>query len=137
METLQRTILYERHTACGAKMVEFCGYEMPVMYEEGILKEHLATRKGAGLFDVSHMGRITIRGLKALGFLQHVLTNNAQALDKPETGSQYTFIPNQIGGAVDDSYLYRFEDDEYKLVVNAANRRKDWDHLQTQLNAFS
>jgi aminomethyltransferase len=117
MQNLQRTILYERHIASGAKMVEFGGYEMPVMYEEGILREHLATRKGAGLFDVSHMGRFIIRGSQALDFLQHVLSNNAQALDKPETGSQYTFIPNKTGGAVDDSYLYRFEDHEYMLVV--------------------
>ncbi len=136
MDTLQRTVLYERHIAHGAKMVNFGGYEMPVMYENGILKEHLATRKKAGLFDVSHMGRFIIRGLKALDFLQHVLTNNAQALDKPETGSQYTFIASQTGGAIDDSYLYRFFDDEYMIVVNAANRGKDWDHLQAQLNTF-
>lgn len=136
METPQRTILYKRHIASGAKMVEFGGYEMPIMYENGILKEHLATRKGAGLFDVSHMGRFIVRGMNALNFLQHVLSNNVQALDSPETGSQYTFIPNQGGGAIDDAYLYHFTDDEYMLVVNAANRRKDWQHLQNHLNAF-
>jgi len=137
MENLQRTVFYERHAALGAKIVEFGGYEMPVMYADGILKEHLATRKGAGLFDVSHMGRFIIGGSNALDFLQHVLSNNAQALDKPETGSQYTFIPNQTGGAVDDSYLYRFVEDEYMLVVNAANRYKDWDHFQTLIGAFA
>jgi len=137
MENLQRTVLYDKHVDLGAKIVAFGGYEMPVMYADGILKEHLATRKGAGLFDVSHMGRFIIGGSNALDFLQHVLSNNAQALDKPETGSQYTFIPNQTGGAVDDSYLYRFEEDEYMLVVNAANRYKDWDHFQTLIGAFT
>ena len=135
-ENLKRTILYDRHVALGAKIVEFGGYEMPVMYTDGILKEHLATRKGAGLFDVSHMGRFIVGGSNALGFLQHVLTNNAQALDKPETGSQYTFIQNNTGGAVDDSYLYRFVDSEYMLVVNASNRFKDWEHFQTLLRGF-
>ena len=137
MENLQRTVFYDRHVALGAKRVEFGGYEMPVMYPDGILKEHLATRKGAGLFDVSHMGRFIIGGSNALDFLQHVLSNNAQALDKPETGAQYTFIPNQTGGAVDDAYLYRFVEDEYMLVVNAANRYKDWDHFQKLIGAFT
>jgi aminomethyltransferase len=135
-ENLKRTILYDRHVALGAKIVEFGGYEMPVLYSDGILKEHLANRKGAGLFDVSHMGRFIVGGSNALGFLQHVLTNNAQALDKPETGSQYTFIANNTGGAVDDSYLYRFVDNEYMLVVNASNRLKDWEHFQTLLSEF-
>ncbi len=137
MGELQRTVLYDRHVDLGAKIVEFAGYEMPVFYPDGILAEHLATRKGAGLFDVSHMGRFTVGGEKALDFLQHVLTNNAQALDKPEIGSQYSFIPNETGGAVDDSYLYRFSEDEYMLVVNASNRLKDWEHFQTHLSGFS
>jgi aminomethyltransferase len=137
MENPQKTVFYDRHVALGAKIVAFGGYEMPVMYADGILKEHLATRKGAGLFDVSHMGRFIIGGSNALDFLQHVLSNNAQALDKPETGAQYTFIPNQTGGAVDDAYLYRFVQDEYMLVVNAANRYKDWDHFQTLIGAFA
>jgi aminomethyltransferase len=108
---------------------------MPVLYT-GILEEHLATRKGAGLFDISHMGRFIVKGRGALPFLQHVLTNNAQALDKPESGAQYTFIATETGGALDDAYLYRFIEDEYLLVVNAANRSKDWDHLQAVRNDF-
>jgi aminomethyltransferase len=137
MGELKRTVLFERHVALGAKIVEFGGYEMPVFYPDGILKEHLTTRKGAGLFDVSHMGRFIVGGENALDFLQHVLTNNAQSLDKPETGAQYTFISNETGGAVDDSYLYRFTEDEYMLVVNAANRLKDWEHFQAQLSDFN
>jgi len=112
-------------------MVDFAGWQMPLMYPTGVLAEHLATRRTAGLFDVSHMGRFTFRGAGALAFLQHVLTSNAQALDVGQ--AQYTLISTETGGAVDDAYLYRFVPDEYMLVVNAANRRKDWDHLQAQL----
>ncbi|NVM20195.1 MAG: glycine cleavage system aminomethyltransferase GcvT [Desulfobacterales bacterium] len=136
MSKLQRTIFYDQHVAMGAKIVEFGGWEMPIFYPTGIVEEHLATRKGAGLFDVSHMGRFILRGAGAIKFLQHVLSNNAQALDRRETGAQYTFITNKSGGAVDDAYLYQFIDDEYLLVVNAANRDKDWNHLQTLVKDF-
>ena len=125
MSELKRTVLHDRHVSLSAKMVEFGGWEMPVFYPTGIVEEHLATRKGAGLFDISHMGRFIIRGTEALPFLQHVLTNNAEAIDPRITGAQYTLIPNERGGAVDDAYLYRFVEDEYLLVVNAANWEKD------------
>lgn len=136
MDELQRTVFYERHLALGAKMVEFAGWQMPLWYTGGIVEEHLATRKGAGLFDVSHMGRFIVRGPGAVKFLQHVLTNNAEALDLRERGAQYTVIPNETGGAVDDAFLYHFVGDEYLLVVNAANRQKDWEHLQSFLKDF-
>lgn len=136
MSQLERTILYETHTTLKAQMVEFCGWEMPLQYPSGVVEEHLATRKGAGLFDVSHMGRFVISGAQALEYLQHVLSNNAEALDLMPTGAQYTFIANERGGAVDDAYLYRFHDAEYLLVVNAANRLKDWEHLQHHLKGF-
>jgi aminomethyltransferase len=129
-----RTPLYERHRALGAKMVEFGGWEMPVQYPAGIIREHLATRQHAGLFDVSHMGRFVVSGTGALPFLQHVLTNNAAALDVGQ--AQYTMVPTATGGAVDDAYLYRFVDDEYLLVVNAANREKDWAHFQQFVEHF-
>lgn len=131
MSELRRTVLHDRHVALGARMVEFGGWHMPLQYPSGIVQEHLATRKTSGLFDVSHMGRFAFRGDGALGFLQHVLTNNASALDVGH--AQYTIIPNQSGGAVDDAYLYRFVEDEYLLVVNAANRQTDWDHLTSLL----
>ena len=95
MEALPRTIFFDRHVALGAKIVEFGGWEMPVQYASGIVQEHLATRKQAGLFDVSHMGRFFVRGKNSLPFLQHVLSNNADALDVGE--SQYTLIPNEDG----------------------------------------
>ncbi len=134
MTALLRTVLCDRHAALGAKMVEFGGWQMPLHYPGGILEEHLATRRRAGLFDVSHMGRFVFRGAGALAFLQHALTNNAEALEPGM--SQYTLIPNERGGAIDDAYLYRFDEAEYLLVVNAANRRKDWEHFRGLLGRF-
>jgi len=98
MEQLLKTVFYEKHVSLGAKMVEFGGWDMPVQYETGIVQEHLNTRKQAGLFDVSHMGRFIVGGPDALDFLQHVLTNNAAALEIEE--SQYTMIPDADGFAV-------------------------------------
>ncbi|MEM2869906.1 MAG: glycine cleavage system aminomethyltransferase GcvT [Thermoplasmata archaeon] len=131
---MNRTPLYEEHIALNARMVDFNGWEMPLHYDPGILEEHLATRRAAGLFDVSHMGRFLITGRDALAFLQYTLTNNAAALE-PER-AQYTLIPNENGGAVDDAYLYRLTKDEYLLVVNAANTKKDWDWLQKYILRF-
>jgi len=131
---LQKTVLHDWHVNQGAQMVDFGGWEMPVQYPSGIVQEHLDTRKFCGIFDVSHMGRLIFTGANALPFLQHVLSNNAAALEVGE--SQYTIIPNEQGGAVDDAYLYRFTEDEYLLVVNASNREKDVAHLKTHLKAF-
>jgi len=125
---LFQTPLHARHVALGGKMVDFAGWDMPLTYPTGTVEEHLATRGHAGLFDVSHMGRFIIGGAGALAFLQRALSNNAAALDLYQ--AQYTFITTETGGAVDDAYLYRFYEDEFLLVVNAANRQKDWDHLQ-------
>lgn len=128
MADLLKTQFHHLHLEHGAQMVDFGGWEMPIQYGGGIISEHLSTRNHAGLFDVSHMGRFLIEGSDALPFLQYVLTNNADALDL-ET-SQYTLIQNDIGGAIDDAYLYRFFKDSYLLVVNASNRDKDWAHFQ-------
>ena len=122
-----KTVLHSWHVMAGAKMHEFGGFDMPVQYDS-IFAEHLATRTAAGLFDVSHMGRFFVSGEGAVPFLQHVLTNNALALSEPGM-AQYTFIPDERGGAVDDAYLYRTRQNEYMLVVNAANREKDWEWL--------
>jgi aminomethyltransferase len=133
MTLLRQTPLHDKHVALGAKMVDFSGWHMPLMYPTGVVAEHLATRRSAGLFDVSHMGRFAISGAGALAFLQHVLSNNAAALEAGQ--AQYTLIPSATGGAVDDAYLYRFVEDEYLLVVNAANREKDWTHLRSHAEA--
>jgi aminomethyltransferase len=134
MGKLNQTPLNVRHAELGANMVEFAGWEMPLHYKAGIVQEHLTTRKEAGLFDISHMGRFAVRGPDALDFLQHVLTNNAAALEEEE--GQYTMIANENGGVIDDAYLYRFVPDEYLLVVNAANRDKDFTHLEKQRQRF-
>jgi aminomethyltransferase len=136
MDQPERTVLYDTHKALGAQIVEFGGWDMPLQYPSGVVKEHLTTRKSAGIFDVSHMGRFIIRGANALPFLQHVLTNNAEAIDLRPVGAQYTLIPDEAGGAVDDAYLYRFFEGEYLMVVNASNRMKDWAHLQSHLRMF-
>ena len=114
-------------------MVDFGGWEMPVQYEKGIIKEHLGTRRYGGLFDVSHMGRFHIQGKDKIAFLQHVLSNNAESLEPWQ--AQYTLIPNNKGGLLDDAYLFR-TGDEYFLVVNASNRKKDWIHLHEQAGAY-
>ena len=132
---LHNTPFIDKHIAAGATLVEFGGWQMPLQYETGILQEHLGTRRYAGLFDVSHMGRFIVSGKEALPFLQHSLSNNAAALDLLE--SQYTLLPNASGGAIDDAYLYRFVEDEYLLVVNAGNREKDWMHFQQLSREFS
>ena len=128
-----KTPLHAWHAANGGKLIDFGGWNMPVQYASGILKEHLATRRFGGLFDVSHMGRFRILGKDTVPFLQHVLTNNAESLEPWQ--AQYTLIPNENGGLFDDAYLYH-PGDEYFLVVNASNREKDWNHFQEQAKAF-
>ena len=127
MSELKRTQLYDAHLAAGATMVDFGGWEMPIQYPEGIVAEHLFTRHSCSLFDVSHMGRLRVEGPDAVAFLQHVLTSNVQGLDPDK--AQYCIIPAEDGSAVDDAYLYRFFEDWYLLVVNAANTDKDLAHL--------
>ncbi len=137
---LKRTPLNSWHKKHGAQMVEFAGWEMPVAYQPGILEEHLSTRKYGGLFDISHMGRFLIRGVDAIPFMQYVLTNSVMALDPGV--AHYTLIQNERGGAIDDAYLYRLEEDRlsleanYLLVVNAANTEKDWDWFLDQKKRF-
>lgn len=133
-DKLLKTPLNTWHRDHGGKMADFSGWELPVQYEAGILQEHLATRKFGGLFDISHMARFMVKGSGTVPFLQHVLSSNVEALD--EWQAQYTLIPNEAGGAYDDAYLYRFGSDDYLLVVNAANRDKDWDHLQGRATQF-
>lgn len=136
MTNLQKTVFHSQHAALGANLVEFGGWHMPLHYPAGIVAEHMGTRTDAGLFDVSHMGRLIIRGKNALAFLQYALTNDASRLDPKKTGAQYTLIPTKSGGAVDDAFLYRFREDEYLLVVNASNRKKDVTNLRAARRKF-
>ncbi|MCP4396328.1 MAG: glycine cleavage system aminomethyltransferase GcvT [bacterium] len=134
MQELKKTALHAQHVKLDAQMVEFGGWDMPIQYPAGIIQEHLATRKIAGIFDVSHMGRFMLRGQGALAFLQYALTNNAAALSVGM--SHYTIVADENGTAIDDAYLYYPQEGEYLLVVNASNCQKDWDHLQTILGKF-
>ena len=134
MSELKRTQLYDIHVAAGATMVDFGGWEMPIQYPTGIIAEHLYTRQVCSLFDVSHMGRFLIEGPERVKFLQHVLTSNVSALEL--NMAQYCIIPNEQGGAIDDAYLYLFEEERFMLVVNAANAEKDWEHLQKVIAGY-
>lgn len=111
------------HIALGAKMHEFAGYNMPIEYS-GIIDEHLTVCQAVGVFDVSHMGEFWVKGPQALPFLQKITSNNVAALSIGQV--QYSCFPNAEGGIVDDLLVYRYEEQKYLLVVNAANIDKDW-----------
>jgi aminomethyltransferase len=132
-QMLKRTPLFAAHQKLGAHLVEFGGWEMPLCYS-GIIEEHLAVRSAAGLFDISHMGEISVRGGGAVDFLNFVLTNDARKL-LPGQG-QYTILCNERGGAIDDLYAYRLDDAEFLLVVNAARIEADFAWLTGQLKGF-
>lgn len=120
----KKTPLYDLHLELGGKIVPFAGYLLPVQYETGVIKEHLAVRTACGLFDVSHMGEILIKGPDALKNLQNFLCNDYSDMDIGRV--RYSPICNENGGIVDDLIVYKFAQDEYFLVVNAANKDKDF-----------
>ena len=122
-QTLQRTPLHDRHVALGARMVPFAGWEMPVQYE-GVIQEHRAVRAASGVFDVSHMGEIEVEGPRALELLQGLLSNDLGRLGPGD--AQYTLLPNERGGIVDDLIAYRLDEFRFLLVVNASNRAADF-----------
>ncbi|MEJ5337006.1 MAG: glycine cleavage system aminomethyltransferase GcvT [Thermus sp.] len=130
---MKETPLYQAHLRRGGRMVEFAGYALPLQYTS-IKEEHLAVRRGAGVFDVSHMGEFFIRGEEALAFLQWVTANDVGRLRVGR--AQYSMLPNEKGGVVDDIYLYRLGEGEYLMVVNAANIAKDWAHLKALAQGF-
>lgn len=129
---LKRTALNAIHRAAGARMVEFGGWEMPVEYS-GIVQEHLAVRTGAGLFDVSHMGEIEVRGAQALALLKFVTSNDAARLSVSQ--AQYSALMDPRGGAVDDCVVHRLAGDRFLLCVNAANTDKDFEWIKRH-NSF-
>lgn len=123
---MKNTALTEKHIALGAKMVPFAGYNMPVQYE-GVKAEHDCVRNGVGVFDVSHMGEFKLKGEKALDLIQAVTSNDASKLVNGQ--AQYSCLPNNEGGIVDDLLIYKVNDQEYYLVVNASNIEKDWNWI--------
>lgn len=129
---LKKTPLFSSHEKAGARFTEFGGWNMPVQYS-GLSEEHHAVRKHVGLFDVSHMGEMAVRGPQALEFLQYVSSNNVSKLTPGR--AQYTLLLNPKGGVVDDIIIYQIAEDDYFLCVNAANTAKDFSWL-TKNNTF-
>src|SRR5436190_22064692 len=130
---LKRTPLYEQHCALGARMVEFGGWEMPVQYSS-IVDEHRAVRTRAGLLDVSHMGEFKVEGTDALAFLQYLVPNDVSRLAVHQ--ALYTQLCLSNGGTIDDLLIYRLAEQQYMLVVNAANIDKDFARVQEQGQHF-
>ncbi len=126
---LLKTPLYEEHIKCGGKMVPFAGYDLPVQYTTGVIKEHMAVRTECGLFDVSHMGEIICEGTDALNNINMLLTNNYT--DLADNHARYSPMCNENGGVVDDLIVYKEKDNKYFIVVNAANKDKDFNWMKS------
>ncbi len=132
-DTLRRTSLFDTHVALGARIVPFAGWEMPVQYSAGITVEHTAVREACGIFDVSHMGELIVRGPDAIAFVNHVTSNDVAALSVGQI--QYSTLLTEQGTIVDDLLVYRFAD-HLLLVVNASNCAKDLAHFRAHLGDF-
>lgn len=124
---LKRTSLHEAHVSIGARMVDFAGWDMPVQYA-GHIQEHMAVREAAGLFDVSHMGEIEIRGADALALVQHISTNDASKLQDNQV--QYSTMTNETGGVIDDLLVYRINANYFLLIVNAGGIDLDFEWIR-------
>jgi len=135
MAELQKTPLFDEHTALGGKIVPFAGFEMPVQYKSGALKEYTFVREGgAGIFDISHMGQVRVSGAQALPFLQYVTTNDVSKLAIGQV--HYSALLSGSGTFIDDITTYKISDTEYYLCINAANRHKDVAHLKAHATDF-
>ena len=131
----KKTPLYEMHLACGGRIVPFAGWLLPVQYATGILAEHKAVRTAAGMFDVSHMGEFTLKGATALADLNRLLTNDYTSMTDGK--ARYGIMCYESGGAVDDLLVYKKGEDDYLIVVNAANVDKDFAWMQQHVSAAS
>lgn len=129
---LKQIPLNDVHVKLGAKMVPFAGYNMPVRYSSDI-EEHMAVRNGVGVFDVSHMGEFTVTGPQALDLIQRVTSNDASKLMDGQ--AQYSCLPNEQGGIVDDLIIYKVRENDYLIVVNASNIDKDWEWISSRNTA--
>ncbi len=126
---MKNTALTHIHEGLGAKMLPFAGYNMPILYE-GVNAEHETVRNTVGVFDVSHMGEFLLTGERALDLIQKVTSNDASTLTIGK--AQYSCLPNNDSGIVDDLLVYKMKDNQYLLVVNASNIEKDWDWITAQ-----
>ncbi|MDC7232150.1 MAG: glycine cleavage system aminomethyltransferase GcvT [Spirochaetales bacterium] len=129
-----KTVLNSFHREAGARMVEYAGWDMPLFYALGATEEHKIVRRSAGLFDVSHMGRFRIQGEGSTDFLDYLISSNVQALLPGQSG--YGLLLKENGGIIDDVFLYRLEEKDYILVVNASNLKKDWDWLNQHASSY-
>ncbi|MEI6578701.1 MAG: glycine cleavage system aminomethyltransferase GcvT, partial [Eubacteriales bacterium] len=127
-----KTPLYDTHVKYGGKIVPFAGYLLPVQYQTGIAAEHIAVRTAAGLFDVSHMGEITLKGMDALKNVQMLVTNDCSVMYDGQV--KYSPMCNENGGVVDDLLVYKIGDNDYMLVVNAANHDKDVEWIKSYIS---
>ncbi len=127
--TPNKTPLYDQHVAAGAKMIPFAGFEMPVRYSS-LIEEHMAVRNDVGIFDVSHMGQFMIEGAGATELIRRISSNDIDVIIVGQ--AQYSCMPNDKGGIVDDLIIYKLDDSQYLLVVNASNIEKDWEWITSQ-----
>jgi len=130
---LKRTALFAQHQKLGARLIDFGGWEMPVQYS-GLIAEHLAVRNAAGIFDISHMGEVTVCGAATEEFLNRILTNDLRKLASGE--GQYTLMCNERGGTIDDLYAYKLSSDVYLLIINASRTDADVAWLKAQMEKF-
>lgn len=131
----KRTCLYDKHVSLGAMMVSFGGFDMPLLYQyAGIAPEHTAVREHAGVFDVSHMGEVTVRGRDAERYVNHIFTNDVTGM--PTGKILYGMMCYENGGTVDDLLVYKLGDNDFFLVINAANTDKDWAWMQEHASGF-
>lgn len=130
---MKKTSLFEKHIELNAKMVDFGGFNMPIQYS-GISEEHINVRNNVGIFDVSHMGEFFVSGKEALQFLNHICSNNIEKIEINK--AQYNCFTNENGGIIDDLIVYRCDENEYMLVVNASNIDKDWNWLNRYINKY-
>ncbi len=133
---MKRTAFFDKHIALGAKMVEFGGYEMPVQYPKGIIAEHKVVRDGGvGVFDVSHMGEFSVKGVDALAYLQFLTVNDVSTLTPGK--AQYSALPKPDGTIIDDLLVYMLAENDYMIVVNGATSEKDWAHFAEHAKSFN
>jgi len=132
---VKRTCLFDKHLSLGATMVEFGGFDMPLLYQNaGIAPEHMAVREHVGLFDVSHMGEVTVKGADAERYVQHIFTNDVAGA--PVGKIFYGMMCYENGGTVDDLLVYKMDENDFFLVINAANIDKDWAWMQQHAEGF-
>ena len=127
----KKTPLYDKHIAYGAKMVPFAGWLLPERYGAGVIEEHMAVRRNAGIFDVSHMGELIISGVDALNNLQYLFTNDFSKMKDGQV--RYTVMCDESGGIIDDMLVYRMSEDRFYIVVNASNRASDADWMRERV----